>query len=383
MRISFEGQAFINSTRTGVGLYTYNLVKNIITIDLANQYQINIFDFLNRNKSKDKVTELFRGDGNDRVHVRECILIPYGVYARFQELFRFVFYETLLNSKVDIVHFFNFILPRKIKSKTINTVHDMNYIRYPETMSKTNYNIHRKNLQRSCRDADFILTVSQNSKNEIMEFMNVSPDKIDIASPAVDTNIFHPIKDCGWIKDKYKIPGGYILYFGTLEPRKNITSIIKAFKTVSEKNADINLVLAGQKGWMYEEIFRLIQDLHLQDRVVFTGYVPEEDAPALYSCAEAFVFPSLYEGFGMPPLEAMACGTPVIVSNTSSLPEVVGDAGILVDPHDIENISFEMDRLINDSEVRKTLSEKGLEQSRKFTWEDSARKVIEVYNRLA
>ncbi len=381
MKIAFEGQPFLDSFKTGIGWYEYNMIKNITRIDSESQFEITVFDFLNSYNSDEKLLNLF--DHRENTNVSKCIYMHYGIYIRSQNLFKWIPYNYLFNSKADIYHFFNFIIPPRIKGKVVNTVHDMVYFRYPETMSKANYNIQRKNLNRWCQDADIILTVSQNSKNEISEFMNVPLDKIEIAYPAVDRNVFSPKKDYKLIEEKYNITSGYILYFGTLEPRKNITTIIRAFKIISEKNKDIKLVLAGRKGWLYDEIFALVQELRLEDRIIFTGYVPEEDAPVLYSCAEAFVFPSLYEGFGIPPLEAMACGTPVIVSKTASLPEVVGDAGILVDPHDIENLAFEMERLINDSALRKRCSEKGLVQADKFSWEDSARKVIEIYKSLA
>lgn len=306
----------------------------------------------------------------------------HGIYIRNIDLFKILPYNWFFNSKADIYHFFNFIIPPNIKGKIVNTVYDMVFIRYPETMSKITHKIHQEHLKRSCNDADIILTISQNTKNEIMEFVKIDSDKIQIAYPAVDHSVFFQNKDYKLIKEKYNIKTDYILYFGTLEPRKNITSIIKAFKIVSEKNKDISLVLAGRKGWMYDEIFALAEEFKLEDKIIFTGYVPEEDASAIYSCASAFIFPSLYEGFGIPPLEAMACGTPVIASNTSALPEVVGNAGILVNPLDIENIAFEMDRLINDDKLKKEYSEKGLTQAKRFSWEESAKKALEIYREL-
>lgn len=163
---------------------------------------------------------------------------------------------------------------------------------------------------------------------------------------------------------------------------KIFPSLLRAFKILTERYPDLNLVIAGQKGWKYEEIFLVIEELKINDKVIFLGYVAEEDIPVLYSSAIGFVFPSLYEGFGMPPLEAMACGTPVIVSNTSSLPEVVGDAGIMVSPLDVEHIAYEMERLLNDQSLRKQKSDQGLTQSQKFSWEESARKVVNLYNIL-
>lgn len=380
MLVSFEGQPFYDNFKTGIGWYTYNIIKKIIETDFQNSFEVNIFDLLNKRKSSEGIPNLFNNPQN--LSIKKCQFMHHGVYIRNLNTLGLIPYNLFFNSKADIYHFFNFIIPPRIKGKVVNTVYDMVYIRYPETMSKPTYNIHKKNLKRSCEDADVILTISENTKNEITEFMEISPDKIEIAYPAVDGDIFYPNKDFKLVKEKYSINNEYILYFGTIEPRKNINSIIKAFKILSEKNNDISLVLAGRKGWMYEEVFLLVRELGLEEKVIFTGYVAEEDAAALYSCALAFVFPSLYEGFGIPPLEAMACGTPVIVSNKSSLPEVVGDAGILVNALDIENIAYEMDRLIYDDSLRREMSEKGLVQARKFSWEDSAKKVMDIYKAL-
>lgn len=380
MKISLEGQAFSVNKKTGVGWYANNLIENIFKFDTLNEYNIVVFDFLNKSKINTSLEKHFKKNSNVTISI--CTLMPFGVYIRFSKNFAFIPYEILLNTNPDISHFFSFFIPYNIKSRTIVTVYDMVYKLYPETMSRTNYSILHKNLHRSCRDSDAILTISTNSKNEISEYMNVPESKIHIAHPAVNIEIYSPQKDCDNIKGKYKIYGEYILYLGTLEPRKNIPSIIKAFSGISGEYKDLKLVLAGGKGWMYEEIFRLIKDLKLDEKVVFTGYVSEEDKPALYSGAIAFVFPSLYEGFGIPPLEAMACGTPVIVSNTSSLPEVVGDAGILVNPYDVENLAYEMECVLNDTELRKTMSEKGLIQAGKFSWEDSAKKVLDIYKKL-
>lgn len=381
MQISYESQGLCENSKTGIGWYSYNLTKSIFTVYSSNKYEFLIFDFLNRNNSRLRIEDLFCK--NVHIPIKVCSSIPYSIYSKYLELFALIPYNSIINSKADIYHFFNYIIPRNIKGKVVNTVYDMVYKLHPETMEKGNLQKLHKNLQRSCRDSDVILTISQNSKQEISDFMNVTPNKIEIAYPAVDRDIFKPEKNTDLVQMKYKIPGEYLLYLGTLEPRKNITSLIKAFKIISEKNKDIFLVIAGKKGWMYEEIFKLVDDLHLNGKVIFTGYVEDKDIPFLYSSAVAFIFPSLYEGFGMPPLEAMACGTPVIVSNTSSLPEVVGDAGIFVDPLNIENIAFEMDRLLNDNSLQQEYSKRGLQRSKIFSWEDSAKKVIDVYQSLA
>lgn len=182
---------------------------------------------------------------------------------------------------------------------------------------------------------------------------------------------------------RYHINEKYFLYLGTIEPRKNLERLIKAYAKLVSRHKDVpQLVLAGGKGWYYDDIFQMIDTCHLKEQVVFTGYVDQKDSPLLMSGAMAFVFPSLYEGFGMPPLEAMACGTPVITSKTSSLPEVVGDAGILVDPENVDEICEAMEKMMIEPAYRETLRLKGKKRADKFTWQKSAEQLMTVYRKL-
>lgn len=379
MRITFEGQPFCNPNKTGIGIYAYNIVTNILKLDKTNEYYINIFDFLNLHKAKD----FLKKDSNlNSAIIKSNGFLPYRVFISYQKLFKFIPYEMFLRNKSDISHFFNFAVPRNISGKVITNVYDMVYKRFPETMNKINYQVLNRHLSYSCQRADMILTISQNSKNEIVEYMNVHPDKIEIAYSAVDRDIYYNKPDKAYLRSKYNIDSDYIFYLGTLEPRKNVAALIKAFKIISGKYKDIKLVIAGGEGWKSDNVFELIEDLKLLHKVLFLGYVSKEDKPILYSSASMFVFPSLYEGFGIPPLEAMACGTPVVVADNSSLPEVVQDAGILVDSSDIESLAFQMERLLNDSQLRSRYIEKGLLQSQKFSWADSAQKVMKIYNTL-
>lgn len=379
MIIAFEGQTIAKSNMTGIGCYALNIIKNVIALGFDNSYRINIFDFLGRNNSAGNIAKAV---SIANIEIRECNLLPYGLYARYHSIFGKLPYESYFGRKPDISHFFNFVIPEKIKSRTITTVHDMVFMRYPETMNRVNYEILRKHLARSCKEADAIVTVSENSRREIAEFMKVPIDKIYVTYNAVDKSVYYPQKDRERLKKKYGIDAPYILYLGTLEPRKNVPVLIKAFSAVSEKFSGLKLVLAGSKGWKSENVYRLVNELGLEKNVIFTGYVDEEDKPALYSCAEIFVFLSLYEGFGIPPLEAMACGTPVICSNTSSLPEVVGDAGVLVDPANEEQIIYEIERLMYDSTVKEALSGKGVIQAGKFDWKDAASTILSIYRSL-
>jgi alpha-1,3-rhamnosyl/mannosyltransferase len=177
--------------------------------------------------------------------------------------------------------------------------------------------------------------------------------------------------------------GSYILYLGTLEPRKNISALLEAYSFLPKKTqASFPLILAGGKGWLMDNLEDEIRRLDIASRTVLTGYVPRKDLPALYSGAAVFVYPSLYEGFGLPPLEAMACGTPVITSNVSSFPEVVGDAGIMVDPYDVKRLRDEIERVLEDSSLRASLGSRGLARAKQFTWENCARQTLDVYKRV-
>ncbi|MDQ4078327.1 MAG: glycosyltransferase family 4 protein, partial [Chloroflexota bacterium] len=181
------------------------------------------------------------------------------------------------------------------------------------------------------------------------------------------------------IRQKYNLPAIYALFVGTIEPRKNLVSLLKAFRITRERHPNLKLVLAGKKGWLYEEVFQTLHKLGLESEVIRLGFVPDEDLPALYSAARYFVYPSLYEGFGLPVLEALACGTPVICSDRSSLPEVAGDAAILVAPDEIGALVQAMERVLIDSTLRQAMRERGIEQARRFSWERAAKETLALY----
>ena len=216
-----------------------------------------------------------------------------------------------------------------------------------------------------------------------MKYLKIPEDKIHVIYLGC-SQAFQPLaadEKLRTTEEKFKIKGNFILYVGTLEPRKNLKGLIQAYAQTQAKN-EFLLVLAGGKGWKYEHIFRLVEKLKLQDRVIFTGYVPEDDLPGLYKRASLFVYPSYYEGFGLPPLEAMACGLPVIVSNSTSLPEVVGDAGVYVDPYDIRQMSATIDTVLSDSDLLETLRRRGPERAKLFSWEKTAIETLKLYQRL-
>lgn len=237
------------------------------------------------------------------------------------------------------------------------------------------------------RQADEIIAVSQSTKNDLVKYLKIDPERITVVYAGFDSDLFRVQIDSNEIselKKKYGIDQEYILFAGTLEPRKNLTRLLDAFALLQKRGWQRHkLVVTGKKGWLYGSIFRKIRELELEREVIFTGYVPRQDLAGLMAGADVFVYPSLYEGFGIPPLEAMACGTPVIVSNTSSFPEVVGDAGIMVNPYDPDQIADAIYRVTSDDEIRKTMRKKGLEQTKKFSWEKGAKECVSLFERAS
>lgn len=290
----------------------------------------------------------------------------------------------LKNMDVDIIHnmsqaptFFGF------DTQNILTIHDLTPFIVPEYHPLSRSLLYKALLGRTLKFADRIIAVSEQTKKDLINAMNVPEEKIKVIYEAANEQ-FMPMDKayCRNSLSRYNITDPFILYVGTLEPRKNIPKLIKAFYKIKKLGINHKLVIAGKKGWNYKEIFETIKNLKLQTDVLFTGYMPEEDLPILYNAADLFVYPSLYEGFGLPPLEAMACGTPVITSNTSSLPEVVGDAGVIVDPCNVgglANVMYEV--LINES-LREDMRTKGLERARMFSWERTAKETLQAYEGL-
>jgi glycosyltransferase involved in cell wall biosynthesis len=226
--------------------------------------------------------------------------------------------------------------------------------------------------------ADKIITVSQNTKDDLVEMFNYNPNKIKVIYNGVDSSykLIDNKKLISEINNKYNTGENFLLYVGNIKPHKNIPVLLKALSNIDKQN---KLVIVGKRDKAYDEIFDIIDQNNLKDRIIFTGFVPDEDLILLYNAAALFVYPSLYEGFGLPPLEAMACGTPVITSNVSSLPEVVGDAAITVDPHNIKELSKKINKILSNKDLQNKMIQRGIERAKQFTWDKTARETIKVY----
>ncbi len=286
---------------------------------------------------------------------------------------------------VDIFHATNHLLAHFRRARTVFTLHDLIFLQYPEYHLPYNRWYLTFAMPRYLQAADIIITPSECSRQDAIKFYKLPETKIRVIYEAASP-IFKPATDpaqLNQVRRKFNLPDKYILHVGTIEPRKNLSRLLDAFQPLLSDWPALKLVLVGKKGWLYDSFFNRLHALGLEECVIFPGYVDEIDLPAFYQLAEMFVFPSLYEGFGLGPLEAMACGTPVISSNRSSLPEVVGDAGILVDPADTTGLSQALHRLLSDPELRAELARRALLQAQKFSWQRAADRLSEVYQALS
>lgn len=272
---------------------------------------------------------------------------------------------------VDLVHTSDWTEPPSNHPK-ITTVHDLIPFKYPETTTNSIRFAHRKRLAWVIRESNMIIAVSRSTKEDIVSMFKIPEDRIVVIPEGVDSRYSpQPISIIDSVKRKYKISGDYIFSLSTLEPRKNQANLIRAFQIIRKDLPDIQLVLAGKTGW--GESIKPIPG------VIMTGFVPDSDLPALYSGSLCFAFPSFYEGFGLPPLEAMSCGAPVVASNISSLPEVVGEAGVLIDPKSVQSLATGIIQAIN---RRGELRDAGIQQASKFTWERTAKETYNTYKLL-
>ncbi|MBU2214389.1 glycosyltransferase family 4 protein, partial [Patescibacteria group bacterium] len=295
-------------------------------------------------------------------------------------------------------------------SKSLITVHDLSFLRNPKFFSlRKNFWHNMINVSKLLKKFKQIIAISENTKRDIIELCGISPDKIKVIYSGVgeeykqitnlnlielkdtECSIGHSVskaieaKRLNEVKQKYNLPDNFILYLGTIEPRKNIEGIIKAYNQLRIDNSeleDVKLIIVGGKGWKSKNIYKEWDLSEYKDDIKFLDYISSENKVYLYNLASVFLYPSFYEGFGFPPLEAMACGTPVIASYSSSLPEVIGDAGLLVDPYNITEIANALKQILLNKDLSDKLIKKGLEQAKQFSWIKTAREYLEVFSRL-
>lgn len=370
MRVALELQTCCGR-RSGIGNYAYELARHLKpTNDIC--FQGNVFNFRGKNNNSSHLKGI-------TMDIRENKVIHYGVYQRIWKKIPIPYHWMFPTA--DITHFFNYIVPPHVKGKVVNMVHDMTYLRYPETMRAGNLKRIQEGIESSIERSSKILTLSEFSKKEIIELLKLPESFVDVVYCAPTLSSY----TADWFKTmkKYKIMKPYILYVGTIEPRKNLIRLLKAFHSLKvEAGIPHQLVLAGGKGWNCDDIYLTAKKLNSNKDIIFCGYVSDEEKNALYKHAEAFVFPSLYEGFGIPPLEAMSLGVPTITAKVASLPEVVGDGAVLVNPMNEQDIANGIYSLLSNKEYANIIREKGKERAKLFSYDKSAQKLLKIYQEM-
>jgi glycosyltransferase involved in cell wall biosynthesis len=373
MRIGIDGNEANITDRVGSGMYAYQLIKHLYEFDTWNEYTIYL-----KNKP---VVDMPPA----RKNWKYCVFGPPKLWTQFALPLKLV----IDGRRLDVFFTPGHYAPRFCPCPTVVAILDTAYLKFEEYFKKSDLMQLKSWTKYSIKKSAHILTISESSKKDIVKFYGIPPQKITVTYIGYDTETFKPVTDQNRIHEvlsKYNFKQPYILYLGTLQPRKNIVRLIQAFKElVSQENYSqmgLKLVIVGKKGWLYHEIFAEVTKLGMEDVVIFTGYVNDDERPVLLSAALIYTLPSLYEGFGIPVLEAMACGTPVVVSQISSLPEVVGEYGVLVDPYSVKSISGGLKLLVKDTHLREQMQKNGLKWVQQFDWMHTARTTLGVLERV-
>ena len=371
MRIAIDAHA-VGTKLGGNESYAINLIEALAQIDSFNQYTI----YVTTNEARDR----FHGRWSN-FKVRATL--PHTPVVRIP----LTLSAELRKHPVDLLHV-QFTAPPFCPCPTVVSIHDLSFEHLPQTFKRRSRMQLRLTVRNSARRAARILSLSEHTRRDIVETYGISAERVT-AIPLAAPSHFGPVadnKELQRVRHIYGIDGDYILSVGSIQPRKNLARLVRAYASLrGEYSTDKlpKLVLAGKCAWLFDETLRALEETGLKDTVVLPGYVPEADLPALYSGALCFVYPSYFEGFGLPPLEAMKCGAPVVVGNRTSLPEVVGAAALTVDPFNIEAIAAAMKRLMRDSQLRQELSLKGQQRAGMFDWRETARRTLEVYQEVA
>ena len=370
MQIGLDGNEANVTNRVGSGQYAFELLHQFA-------------------KDKDHSFTIYLKEKPQEDLPKETSNFKYKVFGPKKFWTQFALpLKLTFNKKFDVFFSTAHYGPRFSRVPYVVTIHDLSYLHFPELFKKNDLYQLANWTKYSIKGAKHIIAVSQATKDDIVKSYHIDPSKITVTYEGYDQNRFKPQSksQIERIKKQYKIKGDYIIFVGTLQPRKNLERLIEAYGSLIQdtgyKIQGTKLVICGKKGWLYDQIFTKVKDLNLEEKIVFTGYVPDSDLPALISGAKVYALPSLWEGFGIPVIEAQACGVPVVVSNTSSLPEIVGESGVMVDPENVESITNGIKKAL-EPKTRMILVEKGFKNIKRFSWEDCARKTLRVLENTA
>lgn len=366
MRIGIDAR-IVYYSRAGIGQYTSQLVKALSQIAFQD-------DFVILQSRKDPTTLV--DQPNFR---RKSLWTP-----SHHRLEQFTLPLEIAFLDIDLLHSPDFIPPFRRGCKSVITIHDLAFLLFPDMLTRESARYYGQ-IDEAAHRTDHIIAVSESTKRDIVRLLGVPERRISVIYEAANS-IFRPLDGTDaveWVRRKYQIDQDFVLFVSTIEPKKNLPTLLRAFRQLLDTyHLDTKLMVVGRQGWRFEEVLDTVQKLNLEDDVLFLGRVPSEELLLLYNAARVLVHPALYEGFGLTPLEAMVCGTPVIVSNVSSLPEVVGDAGLLVDPRDTEGFAVAMWRVLTDPDLHQELRQKGLQRAKNFSWEKTARETLALYHRM-
>ena len=372
MIIGIDIRMLARGTRSGIEEYTINLLSNMLKLDSNIQYKL----FYNGYKKVDLKYDFLK---LLNVELKE-FKIPNRLLDFSFQYFSYPKVDKLLGG-VDV--FFSphiFSAPVSKNCKTVTTFHDLSFANHKEFYSLgKNYWHFSMNPKKKARKSDKIIAVSNSTKNDLMKIYKIDFEKIKVVYSGINKEQTAENNESE-VRKKYNLSEKYILYLGTIDPRKNIVSILKASEILKYSITDksLKLIIAGSKGWLYKNVFEVAENSKYKKDIIFAGFIDDEDKTTLYRLAEIFVYPSFYEGFGFPPLEAMQNKTPVITSNLSSLSEAVGDAAIMVNPYNIDELARAMENLLSDENLKNNLIEKGIQRTKKFSWQKCAEETLDV-----
>jgi len=379
MKVILEAQWACTETPRGIQSYTIQIISHLLKRNTYN-YELTFFDGNRERNNRQWIEKYF---GKYDIPIYECNTLSYRETFYDRDVYKEKSYNDYTGAKGEVFHFSNLIsIPDNLKGKMVVTIHDVLQLRYPDYYHPKTREMFCLNIERLNKMQPIVITDSESAKEDILYFSDIPEEKIHVIPLA------HSMDNCFYknnpdILTKLGIDSPYLLFLSAIAKNKNLYRIVKAFESLTERFSDIKLVVAGGSAVLTDfDAIEKIKNSPFASRIIMTGYVSDEQKHTLYSNALAFLFPSLCEGFGLPILEAMSYGCPVITSNVSSMPEVAGDAAILIDPYSTEQLAYEMERIISSESLRKELKEKGLEHCKKFSWDKTAEMTEEVYNKL-
>ncbi len=367
MRIAIDASTI--STQGGPRTYVLGLVDALLRIDTDNDYVIFYNDPAHLGRFPQTKEIVLPGKSPLARLWREHVLLP----------------NACRRECVEVLHCPKSAIPFNSPCPVVVTLHDLIPLKHPETETFAAQMYWRLQIPIAARRSSFIITDSEHARQEIVEQFGCSPEKIKAIMLGFDPLMTgqRNVADGDAIYRKYVLPSEYLLYVGTIQPRKNLDTLIRAFYRLKlSGSTDLKLVIVGRTGWLCEKLFADISEMGLESEIIFTGFVPDAELPYIYDRARVFLYLSLFEGFGLPPLEAMACGVPVICSNTTSLPEVVGDAGMTVPPADTDAVASALLRVMTDPVLTAQMRVAGRNRARLFSWETAARETLAVYSSI-